>query len=146
MDDLQRFENDRLNALREAGNKRYRGHWGTDGGSGQTFDDPTGYLAGIPSIIREMLPRLPPHMGPMPDITAFLKHLRGVVLPLRPEGTSGWGNRRDNDGGGDVDEGTATGKRKAFAGGDEEDDDDYIGEDDRKEDAFKKRQRAKLGE
>lgn len=140
MDDLQRFENDRLSALREAGSKRFRGHW--EQGAGQGFDDPTGYLAGIPSIIREILPKLPPNVGPMPDITAFLKHLRGVVLPLRPEGTSGWSNKREveNDG----DESAAAGKRKAATTGDEDEDDDNIDEDDRKEDAFKKRQRAKL--
>jgi hypothetical protein len=42
-------------------------------------------LAGLPVILRDLLGRLPFHSGPLPDIDGFIRHMKGVILPPRPE-------------------------------------------------------------
>ena len=41
-------------------------------------------LAGLPSILRGLLAKLPFHSGPPPDIDGFIRHMKGVILPPRP--------------------------------------------------------------
>lgn len=41
-------------------------------------------LTGVPIFLRDLLARLPPHVGPPPDIDTFLEHLKKTVLPPRP--------------------------------------------------------------
>ena len=42
-------------------------------------------LAGLPVILRDLLGRLPFHSGPLPDLDGFIRHMKGVILPPRPE-------------------------------------------------------------
>lgn len=46
--------------------------------------DSNAALAGVPIVFRELLSKLPTHTGPLPDIKAFVDHLRKTVLPPRP--------------------------------------------------------------
>jgi hypothetical protein len=42
-------------------------------------------LAGLPVILRDLLAKLPFHSGPLPDTEGFIRHMKGVILPPRPE-------------------------------------------------------------
>lgn len=42
-------------------------------------------MAGLPVILRDLLAKLPFHAGPLPDIEGFVRHMKGVILPPRPE-------------------------------------------------------------
>lgn len=42
-------------------------------------------LAGLPAILRDLLAKLPFHSGPLPDIDGFVRHVKSVILPPRPE-------------------------------------------------------------
>lgn len=40
--------------------------------------------AGLPTQLRDLLSKLPPHNGPALDIDVFVRHMKGVTLPPRP--------------------------------------------------------------
>jgi hypothetical protein len=42
-------------------------------------------LAGLPVILRDLLAKLPFHQGPLPDVDGFVRHVKSVILPPRPE-------------------------------------------------------------
>lgn len=42
-------------------------------------------LAGLPAILRDLLAKLPFHSGPLPDVDGFVRHVKSVILPPRPE-------------------------------------------------------------
>lgn len=52
-------------------------------------------LAGLPVILRDLLGRLPFHSGPLPDVDGFIRHMKGVILPPRPEPDANDGNELD---------------------------------------------------
>lgn len=37
-------------------------------------------------LLRDFAIKLPQHVGPAPDLDAFVRHIRSVVLPPRPNG------------------------------------------------------------
>ena len=41
-------------------------------------------MAGLPAILRDLLAKLPFHVGPLPDVDAFVRHMKSAVLPPRP--------------------------------------------------------------
>jgi hypothetical protein len=77
LEEVAKQEAERMAALREAGQRR----WKRDRGDG---DDGPGHFSGVPPVLREFLPRLPAHSGPIPDVEGFIRQLRAVVLPPRP--------------------------------------------------------------
>lgn len=41
-------------------------------------------LSGLPMILRDLLSKLPTHIGPVPDIDGFIRHMKSMILPPRP--------------------------------------------------------------
>ena len=76
LEEVAKQEAERMTALREAGQRR----WKRD----RDGDDGPGHFSGVPPVLREFLPRLPAHSGPIPDVEGFIRQLRAVVLPPRP--------------------------------------------------------------
>ena len=93
--------------------------------------------SGIPLALRHFINRLPPHAGAQPDLDAFSRHLRALVLPPRPV---------------DESEAQMVGHTKRSAQGQDwlamvNDDDDAAGDDltsATRDDIFRQRQRARL--
>ena len=77
LEEIAKQEAEKMAALREAGQRR----WKRDRGDG---DDGPGHFSGVPPVLREFLPRLPTHTGPIPDVEGFIRQLRALVLPPRP--------------------------------------------------------------
>lgn len=46
----------------------------------------SGAAAGVSDLLRGFALKLPQHVGPAPDLDAFVRHIRSVVLPPRPNG------------------------------------------------------------
>ena len=102
-------------------------------------------MAGVPIFLRDLLSKLPPHSGPLPNVDLFLDQLRKTVLPPRPvvdedapvSGASSAGAVAE-----DVVL-AGSGKRSALeVGGDDDDDDDgAVGN---RDDVFRKRRRLQL--
>lgn len=42
-------------------------------------------LSGLPSILRDFVAQLPPHFGGQPDCEGFLRHMKSIILPPRPQ-------------------------------------------------------------
>lgn len=42
-------------------------------------------LAGLPVVLRNLLSKLPFHSGPSPDYDGFIRHVKNIILPPRPE-------------------------------------------------------------
>ena len=80
LEEVAKQEAERMAALREAGQRR----WKRD----RDGDDGPGHFSGVPPVLREFLPRLPAHTGPIPDVEGFIRQLRAVVLPPRPSDDS----------------------------------------------------------
>lgn len=85
LEEVAKQEAERMAALREAGQRR----WKRDRGDG---DDGPGHFSGVPPVLREFLPRLPAHSGPIPDVEGFIRQLRAVVLPPRPSDDGDFGS------------------------------------------------------
>lgn len=64
------------------GGKKGRGKNSMEQGS--ALDADSSILAGLPAFFRELLTKLPPFNGSVPDIDAFVDNLRRTVLPPRP--------------------------------------------------------------
>ena len=58
------------------------------GGRFEQDEPPGGNLTGLPNILRDFIPRLPTHSGPLPDIDSFVRQLRACVVPSRPSETA----------------------------------------------------------
>ena len=84
MEEVAKQEAERMTALREAGQRR----WKRD----RDGDDGPGHFSGVPPLLREFLPRLPAHSGPIPDVEGFIRQLRAVVLPPRPADDGDFGS------------------------------------------------------
>ena len=84
LEEVAKQEAERMTALREAGQRR----WKRD----RDGDDGPGHFSGVPPLLREFLPRLPAHSGPIPDVEGFIRQLRAVVLPPRPADDGDFGS------------------------------------------------------
>ncbi|KAJ1425454.1 hypothetical protein B484DRAFT_420154 [Ochromonadaceae sp. CCMP2298] len=42
-------------------------------------------MVGLPVLLRNLLAKLPFHSGPPPDIDGFVRHVKSIILPPRPE-------------------------------------------------------------
>ena len=58
------------------------------GGRFEQDEPPGGGLTGLSNILRDFIPRLPAHSGPLPDIDTFVRQLRACVVPSRPSETA----------------------------------------------------------
>jgi hypothetical protein len=85
LEEIAKQEAEKMAALREAGQRR----WRRDRGDG---DDGPGHFSGVPPVLREFLPRLPAHTGPIPDVEGFIRQLRAIVLPPRPADDGDFGS------------------------------------------------------
>jgi len=53
-------------------------------GSGSNFGGSNTTSTGVPTVLSNLISRLPPHVGPEPSIDMFLRHLKSMTLPPRP--------------------------------------------------------------
>ena len=84
--------------MQSSSGSSYRDSQGGGGGGiggrrsrGSRFEqeEPSGNsLVGLSNILRDFIPRLPVHTGPLPDIDTFVRQLRACVVPLRPSETT----------------------------------------------------------
>lgn len=121
--------------------ERERGQGGGRQRRSQRHDDEhVSQFAGVPTLLRDFVPRLPLHVGNLPDIDGFVRQLRVAVLPPRPADLS------------PVPEADVVipppptvGVKRAAEGpaGEEEDDEEGEGEGQR-DDIFRQRARARL--
>lgn len=84
LNELSRQESERMAALREAGVKQKGKRKATNAADDSAAADEFSNLTGVPSVLKDLLPKLPANIGPVPDLQGFIKHLRGLVLPPRP--------------------------------------------------------------
>jgi hypothetical protein len=156
LEEVSKQETERLGALREG---PYGGYGHRRRRERDRVLDAEGEGVGIASIVREFVPRLPHHTGPIPDIEGFIRQLRACVMPPRPaddgEGGSSLGKRGRDDaapaGAGAPTNaadwlqapGVNAGDDTAKAGDDDEEEPEDDGKSSR-DDVFRQRQRAKL--
>ena len=160
-------ELDGLRYHQDGSDHRLHAHSSRDGGGGpkgrprgRFVEDESGTLAGLSNILRDFIPRLPTHSGPLPDVDGFIRQLRGCILPPRPAEITA--SEMDyGGGGGSGGLQPVIGIKRGVGGMDgppsssvtapttnEEDDDDEEEQDDQtngaREDVFRQRQRARL--
>ena len=156
---------DGLRHHQDGGDHRLHAHSSREGGGGprggrprgRFAEDESGTLGSLPHVLRDFIPRLPTHSGPLPDVDGFIRQLRGCILPPRPaEITASEMDYGGGGGGGGVQ--PIIGLKRGVGGIDgplsssvtapttnEDDDDDDEEEDDQtngaREDVFRQRQR-----
>lgn len=54
-------------------------------------------VSGLPIILRDLLSKLPTHIGPVPDIDGFIRHMKSMILPPRPSVDDNIMMMNDND-------------------------------------------------
>jgi hypothetical protein len=147
--EVSRQETERLAALKEAAYSRghHKHHRDRDR---DTQGDADGHLSGVPALLREFLSRLPGHSGPAIDADAFIKHIKGIILPPRPSTEEsdafGYGHRKRPRPGDRVDQaGGAPEEEEAVASAaEEEEEDDILFDVSLRDDVFRRRQRERL--
>ena len=53
-------------------------------GAGWNMGSSHATSTGVPTVLSNLISRLPPHVGPEPSIDMFLRHLKSTTLPPRP--------------------------------------------------------------
>jgi hypothetical protein len=143
LDEVSQQESDRMAALRDAGNRRSKRDRG-GGGGGDDSEGPS-HLSGVPSILREFLPKLPSHSGSVPDIEGFMRQLRTLVMPPRPASDENDAKRaRTSEGPVGAGGGSADWVQAMESRNDEDDEEveEMMGA---RDDIFRQRMRSRLG-
>lgn len=101
-----------------------------------------GAAGGVSDLLRDFALKLPQHVGPAPDLDAFVRHIRSVVLPPRPNGPAVGTYRASFAGGAAVHSDAAATAMDVGGGDDARDDADGAMAVDEGNDVFRQRHRA----